>query len=122
MMLPLGKKPPLDFNGHQLESLLKQRKKVSRSQILSLQLSDYSMNKMASLFQEYEYRTHDMIVSKDDAPYLVPVSMSEIHAKLKIESTKKKERRPNLFISSSSSSSTICTGRMRSLAPCRRGK
>jgi site-specific DNA recombinase len=74
----------------QLKLLLEQRKEVSRSQNLSLQLSDYSMNQMASMFLEHEYRTFDIINSEDDAPYLVPVSISErlANRRLLLESIK----------------------------------
>ena len=92
MILPLGKKPPFDFDEHQLKSPLKQRKEASRSQDLTLQPSDFSMNKMAELFFEHEHRTVDVVHSEDGVPSQVPVSISEIHAnrRLFLESIKLK--------------------------------
>jgi hypothetical protein len=82
--------PPFNFDEHQLESLLKQRKEASRSQNLTLQLSDFSMNNMVELFLEYEYRTTDVVYSEDSVTLQVPVLISEIHAsrRLFIESIK----------------------------------
>ena len=74
----------------QLKSLIEQRKEVSWSQNLTLQLSDFAMNKMADLFMEHEYRTFDIINHEDDAPELIPVSISErlANRRLLLESIK----------------------------------
>lgn len=64
-----------------LKSLIEQRRDTSRSKNLSLQLSEYSMNEMASLFFDHEYRTFDVAYSDYGEPSLIPVSPAEIHVK-----------------------------------------